>query len=546
MPLVPDILHATPSRRIDLERTKLALTLALASGSAGGVFSEALDTATIAPSSFRPSEFAEELFLQRFVAQGLRAKIAGQQPVMHARHLFRVLSQPPADPAIVQFRREILAELSHSPGRRSALERVYVDLCKLRGLLENPSGIRVWDENRRRLDILRVLKALLDGLADGFAGAESGLKRLAEFGTEVRASEPYQALSDLLKCDARQATVDVRVAVGADGSVNGFEVLAVKEQHDNPFVNPVWRRWLAKLELFVRGYRFSDGEILARLVDAVVTGLEDELASMVQLLGDLEFYLGALGFRDEASAAGLEVCLPEFVEPSAPRELRRLFNPLLLVSGIVPVPSDLQSERLASTTLVTGPNSGGKTRLLQSLGLTQLLAQSGLFVPAASARLGWTSGLVASLIEETRADQAEGRLGMELMRIRALFERLQPGALVLLDELCSGTNPSEGEQIFELVITMMSQLEPQAFITTHFLAFANRLEQARTIPHLAFLQVELDGQRRPTYQFARGVAGSSLAAHTAERLGVTGEQLSALIQQNLRVRPLTGAPGTAR
>jgi DNA mismatch repair protein MutS2 len=544
MPVAPDILHATPSRRIDLDRTKLALTLALASGSAGGLFSEALDTASIAASSFRPSEFADELFLQRFVAQGLRAKIAGQQPVMHTKHLFRLLSQPPADPAVVQFRREILVELSQNARRRSALESVYVDLCKLRGLLENPSGIRVWDENRRRLDILRVFKALLDGLADGFAGAESGLSRLAEFGAQVRASEPYQALTDLLKCDARQATVDVRVAVGADGSVNGFEVLAVKEQQDNPFVNPVWRRWLAKLELFVRGYRFSDGEILARLVDAVVAGLEDELASMVQLLGDLEFYLGALGFRDEASAAGLAVCLPEFVEPSAPRELRRLFNPLLLMSGIVPVPSDLRSERLASTSLVTGPNSGGKTRLLQSLGLTQLLAQSGMFVPAASARIAWTSGLVASLIEETRADQAEGRLGTELMRIRALFERLQPGALVLLDELCSGTNPSEGEQIFELVITMMSQLEPQAFITTHFLAFANRLKQARNIPHLAFLQVELDEQRRPTYQFAAGVAGSSLAAHTAERLGVTGEQLSALIQQNLRVRHLNGASGT--
>jgi DNA mismatch repair protein MutS2 len=545
MPVIPDILHAAPSRRIDLERTKVALTLALASGSAGGLFAEALDQATLAPSGFRASEFAEELFLQRFVSQGLRARIAGQQPAMHTRHLFRLLSQPPADAAIVQFRRNILFELTNRPELRAALEGTYVDLCKLRGLLENPAGIRVWDENRRRLDILHVFKSLLDRLADGFGAAESGLRRLADFGGQVRASEPYAALSDLLKCDERQATVDVRVAVGADGSVNRFEVLAVKERQDNPFVNPVWRRWLAKLELFVRGYRFSDGEILARLVDAVISGLEDELASLVQLLGDLEFYLGALGFRDEASAAGLAVCLPEFVEASAPRELRGLFNPLLLVSGIAPVPSDLTSERLASTTLVTGPNSGGKTRLLQSIGLTQLLAQSGLFVPASSARVAWASGLVASLIEETKADQAEGRLGMELMRIRALFERLQPGALVLLDELCSGTNPTEGEQIFELVITMMSQLEPQAFITTHFLAFANRLQTESPIAHLAFLQVELDQQRRPTYQFADGVAGSSLAAHTAERLGVTGEQLSALIQQNLRARQL-GSPGTVR
>ncbi len=544
MPVIPDILHITPQRRIDLARTQLALTMALASGSAGGMFAEVLDAATHAPSSFRPSEFVEELFVQRFVTQGLKVKIAGQQPVLHTRHLLRLLSQPPADAQSVHFRREILFELTREPRLRAELEGTYVDLGKLRGLLENPSGIRVWDENRRRLDILRVFKALLDRMADGFVGAASGLRRLAEFGAQVRASEPYSALADLVALDARQATVDVRVAVGADGSVNGFEVLAVKERADNAFVNPVWRRWLAKLELFVRGYRFSDGEILARLVDAVVSGLEEELASMVQLLGDLEFYLSALGFRDEAEAAGLAVCLPDFVEPGAARELEGLFNPLLLMSGIVPVPSNLTSERLASTTLVTGPNSGGKTRLLQSLGLTQLLAQAGMFVPARRARIAWTTGLVASMIEEARADQAEGRLGMELMRIRALFEKLQPGSLVLLDELCSGTNPTEGEQIFELVITMMSRLEPQAFITTHFLSFASRLQKSGSVPHLAFLQVELDAQRRPTYQFAPGVAGTSLAAQTAERLGVTGEQLAALIQQNLRVRQLNGASGS--
>ena len=174
-----------------------------------------------------------------------------------------------------------------------------------------------------------------------------------------------------------------------------------------------------------------------------------------------------------------------------------------------------------------------------------MLGQSGFFAPAASATLERASGLFVSLIEEARADQKEGRLGTELARIRELFEHARPGSLIVLDELCSGTNPSEGEQIFELVVTMMSQLSPQAFITTHFLAFAKRLEQSSKIPNLAFLQVELDEQRRPTYQFAQGVAGSSLAAHTAERLGVTAEQLSALIQQNLRVRQLGDVSGAS-
>jgi DNA mismatch repair protein MutS2 len=161
-----------------------------------------------------------------------------------------------------------------------------------------------------------------------------------------------------------------------------------------------------------------------------------------------------------------------------------------------------------------------------------LLAQSGCFVPAKSAKLRRVPSLVVSLIQETKADQSEGRLGMELLRIRALFEELGPGAMVILDELCSGTNPSEGEEIFELVVSSLSRLRPQAFITTHFLTFAGRLERERKVDGLRFLQVELDHAHKPTYQFVAGVATTSLAGRAAARLGVTRDELSELIDRN--------------
>jgi DNA mismatch repair protein MutS2 len=541
--LVPDLLHVVPTRRIDVEPTKLALSLAFSGGVSGGLFSEALEKATLAPSTWDPAGFAGDLFLQRFVVMCFKVQIGQTVPVLTTSHLLRLLSYPPADPNIVEHRRSILAELVQSAELRRELEQLYLDVCRLRGLLENSGALRIWDANRRKLDILHALKEVLDRMASGFTSAASGLGRLAQFGAHVQAGESYRALSDLLRYDAQLATLNLRVGVGADGRISGFEIVSVNESSENPFVNSVWRRWLAKLELFVRGYRFGDGEVMARLVDAVFTMLEDELATLVQLMGDLEFYLGALGFRDQAHAGGLSVCLPDLVSPQESRMLSGLFNPLLLASGIVPVPCDLKSARLASTILVTGPNSGGKTRLLQSVGLTQLLAQCGLFIPARSGRVALASGLVASLIEEAKADQTEGRLGTELLRIRGLFERLPPRAMVLLDELCSGTNPSEGEQIFELVVTMLERLQPQAFITTHFLAFAARLEQAKKIAGLGFLQVELDAGRRPTYQFTPGVAKTSLAAHTAERLGVTGDQLLSLIEQNIRKQQTSSFSG---
>jgi DNA mismatch repair protein MutS2 len=542
-----DLLHPTPMTRIDVDHTKLAIALAFASGVSGGLFADALDKAKVAHSTWEPASFASDLFLHNFVSLCFKVQIAGHDAVLSTTHLVNLLAHPPSDPSAVHHRRTVIAELlasgvdraalradAPSPALRKELERLYVALCKFRGLLEGATGAGKWDANRRQLDILVVVKEIVDCMADGFVTARSGLAALATFGRRVREGEPYKSLTDLLKYDEKLATLDLKVCVGADGRIRGFEILSIQENQENPFVSSTWRRWLAKVELFVRGYRFSDGEVMARLIDAVFEGLEDEIVRFVQLLGDVEFYLGALGFHDMARAAGLEVSLPDLVRPDEPRKLLGLFNPLLLAHGIQPVPCDITTDRHDTTVLVTGPNSGGKTRLLQSIGLAQLLAQSGLLIPARAASLALSPGLVVSLIQETKADQAEGRLGMELLRIRELFERLPPGAMVILDELCSGTNPSEGEEIFELVVRMLTKLRPQAFITTHFLAFAARLEREKKIADLRFLQVELGPEQRPTYQFAPGVARTSLAGHAAARLGVTGDQLMSLIERNVQ------------
>jgi DNA mismatch repair protein MutS2 len=175
--------------------------------------------------------------------------------------------------------------------------------------------------------------------------------------------------------------------------------------------------------------------------------------------------------------------------------------------------------------MVTGPNSGGKTRLLQSIATAQLLAEGGLFAPARAARVPRASGLFASLFEEARADQPEGHLGMELLRIRKIFDDLDEGALVVIDELCSGTNPSEGEEIARLVLSLLPELGVRAFVTTHLLSFAAELSAQRPSATLEFLQVELDANEKPTYRFGPGVARTSLAQRTAERLGVTRSEL---------------------
>jgi DNA mismatch repair protein MutS2 len=249
---------------------------------------------------------------------------------------------------------------------------------------------------------------------------------------------------------------------------------------------------------------------------------------------DLEVYLAALRFRALAQTKGLQVCLPQLVDEDADAaepvssRFEKLFNPFLLLENTAPVPCDV-GHGAHAITIVTGPNSGGKTRLLQAVGLSQLLAQAGLFVPARSARLSIRSGMFVSLVQQAEAEQSEGRLGTELLRIRRLFESLPRGGLAILDELCSGTNPTEGEEIFELLIELLGELSPAAFISTHFLGLAARLERDRPV-ELTFLQVELGPDGKATYRFTAGVAKTSLARGVAERLGVTRESLRALLE----------------
>ncbi len=102
--------------------------------------------------------------------------------------------------------------------------------------------------------------------------------------------------------------MNLKIRIGADGKTRGFEVLSIQEDDKNPFVSSPWRRWLVAGALRPR-LQVQRREVMARLIDAVFEGIHDELVPLVQLVGDIELYLGALGFQDTAREAGLAVCL---------------------------------------------------------------------------------------------------------------------------------------------------------------------------------------------------------------------------------------------
>ncbi len=531
-----DLIHHEPLVTVDVELLRQALRFAFESGDAGGLLGRAVDDAPTTQSRWNPDAFASSLFLPELLSSCFAVEVDKRRYDPSQKHLVRLLTHPPEDARDVALRQDVLRELDAEPSLRRALEQVYVALRSLRSLLDE-RPMSPGETARRKIEVLGAIKSFLDAADEGLAPATSALSRLSSFARKVREGAPYRRLAQLLDFDANMATVEVRLVIGSDGKIRDFAMVAARENVENPLVWSPWRRLWSRLTAWLRGYRYGESEVLLKIIDEVFSALEDAVLPCFELIGHVELYLAALGFRDRAEKEGLAVCLPELVPspelegPAGPFELRGLFNPLLLLQGIRPVACDIVCEGHDSLTLVTGPNSGGKTRMLQALALSQLLAQNGLFVPAASARLTSAPTMFVSLVEGAPADQKEGRLGTELVRVRQLFEQLEPGTMVILDELCSGTNPSEGIAIFEMVISLLPRLRPQVFVTTHFLDAARELERTRPVERLSFLQVELDANEKPTYQFVPGVAPTSLAHQVASRLGVTREELEGLVER---------------
>jgi len=530
---LPDLLHARPYAAADdhflLELLEMAF---LGSNESRGI-DESVGRIPLPADTWKPEFFVRDLFVENFLSHLDTLRIDGHDYPIHTAFVLRVLSRPPLDVETIVFRQQILRELEADEEMRRKVTLLYVELVRLLDQLKSTHTQTLLDKTTLRLDTLRQLHYVVDYMVQEFGGAVSGLRRLHEVGLEIKASREHETLAALLDYEDNYTRLDLRIRVGADGRIRNLEIEELEDNTDNRFYLSPLRRWLELARLRWRGSTFTQRELVNRVILDVYRRIAPAFSTLVQVMGHLEVYLVSRGFAQRARDAGLEVCLAEVAEEGH-IALRGLFNPLLLQTQGPPVSCTVAPQSNAPVTVVTGPNSGGKTRLLQALGLAQLLGQSGLYVPAAAARLPLASSMFASLVHQDGADLTEGRLGTELLRIRTLFQGVNPGAIVLIDELCSGTNPSEAAEIISMVLRLLRKLSPHAFITTHFLDIAKNLEDEPPIDELEFLQVEIDERQASTYQFIPGVATTSLAVGTAQRLGVDFERLARAIEERSR------------
>jgi DNA mismatch repair protein MutS2 len=214
------------------------------------------------------------------------------------------------------------------------------------------------------------------------------------------------------------------------------------------------------------------------------------------------------------------------VEPApAPLVVRNGRHPLLLAGDEPVVPFDLELAEEERTLLVSGPNTGGKTVLLKTVALASALAQCGIVPPVgAGSRLPLFERFFADIGDRQSIAASLSTFSAHVAALRRILDEANAATLVLLDEVGSGTDPTEGAALAGAALAALTRRRALTLATTHLGALKNLATQ---MPGVVNASLQFDAATlTPTYRFQKGVPGRSYGLAIARRLGVSPDVLA--------------------
>lgn len=282
---------------------------------------------------------------------------------------------------------------------------------------------------------------------------------------------------------------------------------------------PDRRGWLERILTRPSGYSFeiaprdeAGAQALAALrargiiavANAARQAADHVLSFFAMLRTETAFYVGCLNLHDELGRLGAPTCAPVPVAADPPSlsadGLYDVALALKLRSGVVA--SDVRADG-KGLVLVTGANQGGKSTFLRSLGLAQLMLQSGMSVPATRLTANVCAGVFTHYRREEDVAMESGKLDLELRRMSALADRIRPGALLLCNESFSSTNEREGSEIARQILRALREAGVKVVFVTHLYDLAEGLRREGS-PETLFLRAERAPDGRRTFRIVEG------------------------------------------
>ena len=403
------------------------------------------------------------------------------------------------------------------------LKRVLLSSRELQSFyddLENVSlqELAVWFEKLHDFPHLQGnLQAFNDaGFIENFASEE-----LARIRRKIHDSESQvrDVLQDLLKQKAQMLTE------GIVASRNGRQVLPVKNTYRNKIAgvihdisasgNTVYiePREVVKLSEEIASLRADERYEMLRILQEISERVRPhaaEIANDAWIIGHLDLIRAKVRFIQEMQAVVPKLSEQEEIQ------LLQVRHPLVKNA----VANDIHFGKDLTAIVITGPNTGGKTIMLKTLGLTQVMAQSGLPILAdKGSRVAVFDQIFADIGDEQSIEQSLSTFSSHMTNIVQILGQVNQNSLLLLDELGAGTDPQEGAALAMAILEDLRLRQVKTMATTHYPELkAYGIETA-------FVQnasMEFDtASLRPTYRFMQGVPGRSNAFEIAKRLGLS-------------------------
>lgn len=372
----------------------------------------------------------------------------------------------------------------------------------------------------------------IDEQADVRDSASPALRKLRKQIGRVR-DEIYDRMAGLLRSSACQNVIQEQVITVRDDRY----VLPLKPNFRQSIQGIVHGQSGSRATLFVEPLDVLDqnnrlAELRMEEREEVERILRELTSRMFQEAAVIEETFGVLAAVDAIHARarfGIEYqgTVPAISDDGHIR-LRAARHPLLVrkarttENGPAAVPNDIDLGGAERLLIVSGPNTGGKTVVLKTIGLLCLMAQSGLPVLAAEGSIVPVfSGIFADIGDEQSLEQNLSTFSSHISQIAPILKSAGRDALVLLDELGAGTDPSEGAALGAAVLEALLERGCVSVVTTHHNAVKLFGSQTRGAVNAA---MEFDGRTlQPTYRFLPGLPGRSYGFDMAARLGVPAE-----------------------